>query len=64
MSVQEIEVALQSLSIEELTQVRDKAAELHQARWDAQLIIDLESGRLDAWIDEANQVRKEEARNK
>ena len=55
MSLQEIEVAMQSLSINELAQVRDKAVELYQARWDEQLVIDMESGRLDAWIDDTKQ---------
>ncbi|RYF71045.1 MAG: hypothetical protein EOO39_14635 [Cytophagaceae bacterium] len=52
MTVHEIEAAMQSLSINELAQVRDKAVELYQARWDEQLVIELKSGRLDAWIDD------------
>ncbi len=59
MSVQDIEAAMQLLTINELAQLRDKAADLYQARWDEQLAIDLESGRLDAWIDEEKQeIRK------
>ncbi|MBO0948581.1 hypothetical protein [Fibrella forsythiae] len=52
MSLQEIEAAMESLSINELAQVRDKAVELYQARWDEQLVIELKSGRLDGWIDD------------
>lgn len=64
MSLQEIEVAMQSLSINELAQVRDKAIALYQARWDEQLAVDMESGRLDAWIDDTKQnIRKREARD-
>ncbi|MEZ0542016.1 hypothetical protein [Fibrella arboris] len=61
MSVQDIELAMQSLSIDELAQVRDKAVALYQARWDAQLVIDMESGRLDAWLDEDKQEKRKEA---
>ncbi|ARK09232.1 hypothetical protein [Fibrivirga algicola] len=64
MSVDEIEAAMQALTIDELAHIRDKAVELHQTRWEAQLAIDLESGRLDAWIDETKQdIRKAETRD-
>ncbi len=52
MSVLEIETAMQSLSIEELAKLSDKAVELYHARWDAQIEEDLGSGRLDTLLDE------------
>ncbi len=55
MSVQDIEIAMQTLSIDELAQLRDKAVELYHARWDAQIEEDAKSGRLDKLIDEARQ---------
>ena len=63
MTVEAIEAAMQALTIDDLALIRDKAIELHQARWEEQLAIDLESGRLDAWIDETKQdIRKAESR--
>ena len=52
MSVQDIEVAMKSLTIDELAHLRDKAVELYHDRWDAQIADDLENGRLDALLDE------------
>ena len=52
MSVQDIEVAMQSMSISELAELSEKAVELYHARWDEQMADDLESGRLDALLDE------------
>ena len=52
MSVLEIETAMQSLSIDELGKLSEKAVELYHARWDEQIADDLDSGRLDALLDE------------
>ncbi len=54
MSVQEIEVAITKLSSAEIQELSDWITEYRNQQWDRQLEEDVESGRLDALLDEAD----------
>jgi hypothetical protein len=53
MSVLEIEAAVQELADKELTEFASWFAEYHWRRWDEQIESDLEAGKLDKIIEEA-----------
>ena len=57
--VEDLENAIQSLSPEELAQLRAWFAEFDWRAWDQQLERDIEAGKLDSFADEA--VRDHEA---
>jgi hypothetical protein len=57
--VEEIERAIQNLSLDEFAQIAQHVRALEQERWDAQLDRDASSGKLDFLIDEAREDRKQ-----
>ena len=57
--VEEIERAIQELSLDEFAQIARRVHELEQERWDAELDRDSSSGKLDFLIEEAQEDRKQ-----
>ena len=55
--VKEIQSAIESLSSEEYTQLRQWFSEIDWERWDRQIEKDTESGKLDFLIEEALEER-------
>jgi hypothetical protein len=55
MSVKELEIAIMSLSVNELSELTAWLIEYHQEVWDKQIEEDLDSGRLDSLLDEVEQ---------
>ena len=53
MSVQELERAITELSPEELAELAAWFADYHNRAWDQQIADDLDAGRLDAFLAEA-----------
>ena len=52
-TVQEIEHAIEQLPSDQFSQIRDWIAERDWEKWDAQIELDSEAGKLDFLIDEA-----------
>ncbi|MGH7200056.1 MAG: hypothetical protein ACREJB_05590 [Planctomycetaceae bacterium] len=53
MSVQEIEAAITKLSAPDLAEFAAWFADYHNQKWDEQIECDLDAGRLDAFLEEA-----------
>jgi hypothetical protein len=57
MSVEEIELAIRSLSAKEFAQIAERVHFLEQERWDAELDRDASAGKLEFLIAEAREDR-------
>jgi hypothetical protein len=57
--VEEIERAIQGLSLDEFAEIAQRFHELEQERWDAQLDRDSSSGKLDFLVAEAREDRQQ-----
>jgi hypothetical protein len=57
--VEEIERAIQELSLDEFAQIAQRVRALEQERWDAEMDRDASSGKLDFLIAEAQEDRKD-----
>ncbi len=58
MSIKEIEAAIKELPVQEVTELMGWLAERHAQLWDEQIEDDLEAGRLDAVLAEAEKEYK------
>lgn len=58
MSIKEIEAAIVELPVQEVTELMGWLAERHAQLWDKQIEDDLEAGRLDAVLAEAEKEYK------